>query len=1044
MTFIRVDPIAVSEGTATATFVIRLDAASSNEVKVNYTQQNGTAVNGGDFNFAFGTLTFAPGETSKQLQLPVVNDTTAERTEVFWLDLTSAVNAVIAQRYTPALIFDNDATAGTPAVSVGDVVVDESARTATFFVSLNRPSTGLVSMSYSTADSTAVAGQDYRQLVGTLNFSPGEMVKSVTVELLEDTVTEADERLQLNLSNAQGASFADALGLATIGANDSAATSAPAVLSWPVAASEGDTFASFVVQLSAPSLSEVSVNYTQQNETALNGSDFNFYFGTLVFAPGETTKILPISLLDNTVAEATENFWLDLSSPVNASVPQRYIPALIFDNDATVGTPDVSVGDLVVDEASRSASFFVSLNRPAATTVTVDYSSADDTSAAGQDFRSSAGTLSFAPGEVVKTVTVDLFDDSTAEVDEGFKLLLSNAVGASLADSQAQALIARNDAPPTGTPFISSRPVAVSEGDTFASFVVQLSAPSVNPVKVNYTQQNETALNGSDFNYYFGTLAFAPGETVKTLSVALHNNTTAEGTELFWLDLSAPVNATVAQRYTPALIFDNDGTTGTPGVSVSDVVVDESAQTASFFVWLNRPAVSTVRVDYASVDDTAQAGQDFTALAGSLSFAAGEMVQSVTVKIIDDNLAEPDERFSLQLSNPVGATLVDAVAGGLIGRSDTAPVSRPQVLTTPVLASEGDLAASLVVQLSAPSQNTVSVDFTQQNGTALNGSDYNYYFGTLVFAPGETLKLLPITLLNDTAVESAESFAFDLTNPVNATVPQRSTNVTIHDNDGSAAIYSHGLGNDLYSVSGVLDRIIESPRGGIDTVRASVSYVLPDHTENLVLTGSALNAVGNAGNNILRGNAANNQFDGQAGIDTVIFSGARAGYTLAGNTVSRTVSSVAEGSDSLLSIDRLQFADTILANDTTPGGNTYLAYAMFNAGFNRGPAPTELSHWTSALDRLGSGVDLAQAMITFYAPGVSNQDLVAYLWGTIVGGNIPLDQLALYVGLVDGGTYTQASLLELVATLDLNTIELAGVVGQTLSLDPAYFPAPGG
>ena len=547
MPYFRVDPIAVSEGAATATFVIRLDAASQNEIKVNYTQQNETAANGSDYNYQFGTLTFAPGETSKTLQIPLINNTVAEATEAFWLDLYGPVNAVVAQRYTPALIFDNDATPGTPAVSVSDVVVDETGRSATFFVSLDRPANGLVTLGYASADDTAQVGQDYRQAVGTLTFAPGEMVKTVTVDLIDDGLAETDERLQLLLlSNVSGASVADGVGVATIGANDAAPTSTPQVLSWPLAAGEGDTFASFVVQLSAPSGNEVSVNYTQQNETAANGSDYNYHFGTLVFAPGETTKSLSIALLNNTVAEATESFWLDLYGPVNAIVPQRYTPALIIDNDTVAGTPAISISDAIVDESAQLARFFIALDRPATSTVSVAYATADETAAGGQDYRAGAGSLSFAPGEVVKTVSVDLFDDSIAETDEHFALRLSNPNGATLADDRGVALIARNDTPPSGTPQIISRPVAVGEDETFATFVVQLSEPSVNEVRVNYTQQNETAANGSDYNYHFGTLVFAPGQTAKSLSVALLNNTAAEPTEMFWLDLYSPVNAEVA------------------------------------------------------------------------------------------------------------------------------------------------------------------------------------------------------------------------------------------------------------------------------------------------------------------------------------------------------------------------------------------------------------------------------------------------------------------------------------------------------------------
>lgn len=1043
MPYVYVDRIAVSEGAATASFVIRLDAASLSEIRLNYSQDNGTALNGSDYTYSAGTLTFAPGETSKTVQVPIINGAVVEATEFFWLELNSAVGAVIGQRYTPALIFDNDASLGTPAVTVGDVVVDEMARTANFFVSLNRPAAGVVSMNFSTTDDTATAGQDYAASAGALSFAPGEMVKTVTVNLSDDGVAEADERFQLVLTNVAGATLADGVAVATIGRNDAAPVASPQLFAWPLAASEGDTFATFVVQLSAPSLNEVRVNYSQDNGTARNGSDFSYDTGTLVFAPGETLKTLPVPVLDDTTAEPTQLFWLDLTGAINATVAQRYTPALIHDNDGNTGTPAISVSDLTIDEAALTASFFVSLDRPATSTVTVAYSSADDTARAGQDYRAGAGTLSFAPGEMVKTVSFDLFDDTTAETDEFFQVRLANPGNATLADATGVALIGRNDTAPTSTPYITARVAAASEGDTLASFVVQLSAPSLNEVRVNFSHDNGTAANGSDYSYYTGTLVFAPGETLRTLPVAVLDNTTAESTELFWLDLSGPVNAIVAQRYTPALIFDNDGTTGTPAVSVSDVVVDESAQTANFSVWLSGPSTSTVTVTYASADDSARAASDYTAVAGSLSFAPGEMVKTVCVTIVNDSLAETDERFQLLLSNPAGATLADAIGAALIARSDTATVARPQVLATPLLVSEGDILANFVIQLSAPSRNPVSVNFGHDDGTAANGSDYSYHTGTLNFAPGETVKLLPVPILNDTAIESAEAFSLDLSNPVNATVPQRYTVATINDNDGGGNVFSYGLSHDVYSVSSVLDRVIESPGGGIDTVRTSISYTLPDNVENGVLTGNALNLLGNTNNNIFKGTAAANTFDGKEGVDTVIFSGPLADYTLLGSLATRTVASVADGNDTLFAVERLQFSDTIRASDTAPGGNVWAAYAMFNAGFDRAPSTAELSMWTAQLDRLGSAQALAQAMINFYAPGVPDEALVAHLWGTIVETPIPLDALSTYVGLVANGSFTQASLLEFVSTFELNTVEIVGIVGSTLALDPAFFPIPG-
>jgi hypothetical protein len=813
-----------------------------------------------------------------------------------------------------------------------------------------------------------------------------------------------------------------------------------------IAVSEGSSLATFVVRLDAPTINAVSVNYSTANGTAVGNADVIGQVGTLTFAPGEVSKTIQIALLNNAVPEATEMFWFDLSGAVNATIPQARHHAVIYDNDGAAGTPAISVNDVVVDESGKTANFFVSLDRPSTLPVSVSYGTANDTAVAGQDYVAANGILNFAPGEMVKTVTVDLTDDALAEVDEFFRLVLSNPSAATLADATGVATIGRNDAPPTSTPQLLITPTAAGENETFAKFVVQLSAPSTNEVRVNYATANGTAVGNTDVIGQVGTLFFAPGETTRTVSVALLDDTNAEAAEGFWFDLGSAVNATIPQSRVSATIYDNDGTTGTPAISVSDVVVDEvTNNTAKFNVWLDRPSLSTVTINYATANDTATAGADYVAAAGTLSFAPGEVVKTVTVNIVNDSLAETNEYFKLLLSNPGNATIADGVGAALIGLSDTAAVSQPQVLSGPVIRSEGDTYADFLVQLSAPSTNEVRVNYSTANGTAVGNSDVIGQVGTLRFDAGETTKIVRVLLLNDTTVEQTENFWFDLSSAVNATIPQARTSGTIIDNDG-AVTYSYGISNDQYTVTSAADRIAESPNGGVDTVRSSVSYILPDNVENLVLTGSlGLTATGNAGNNVLRGNSGNNLLDGQGGIDTAIFSGSLAGYTInPGANGSIIVTGGPDGSDQLVGMERAQFANVLLAADTSPGGNTYAAYAMFNAGFNRAPTIDELSLWTSTLDRLGGDTqDLAQTMINHYAPGVSNEALVTHLWGTIVGGAIPTDSLATFTGLIVNGTFTQASLLDFVAFNPLNTDEIVQIVGTVLNLDPGHFPAPG-
>lgn len=1034
--------VVIDETATMAEITVQLSAPSTNEVRVSAQTDNGTAIANSDFQFARDTLTFAPGQTLKTFYVPILPDTTAEPTELFWLQLYSPVNATLPRPYTLLTLADNDATAGTPAMTIGDAVVDESAQTVTLPVLLSRPSAGAVVVDYATAADTASAGDDFLAAAGRLSFAPGETAKTITIKLVDDGLAEVDERFSVALSGASGATFADAVGTVTIARNDDAPVSTPYVYTTPVSVGEGDTVATLVVRLSAPATNEVRVSYQTENNTATANSDFQFARDTLIFAPGETAKAIFIPLLDGTVAEPTADFSVQLYSPVNATLSRPYTGIVVHDNDGATGTPAITVGDVIVDEGAMSAQFVVSLSRPSVGTVTVGYATADDNARAGADYRAASGTLSFAPGEMVKTVTVDLLDDAAAEGDEFFRLVLSGPTAATIAADTGTALIGRNDGAPESRPYLSVTPLAVTEGG-MALFAAQLSAPSVNEVRFSYQTDNVTATANSDYSFARQQLVFAPGETTKFIEIPTLDDTVAEPAQSFYLELYNLANATAPVSYIPALIVDNDGTTGTPAISVNDVAVNETDQVARFFVSLDRASTQTVTVRWDTTDDTALAGSDYQAASGTLSFAPGEMVKTVAVQLADDTLTEFLESFQVRLSAPANATLGDATGAAFIGRSDGPLVSRPQVSASPLTVAEGDTFATWLVQLSAPSSSEVQVSWQTENATAVANSDYVFDRQAVVFAPGETLRVLRLPLLDDTAAESTESVTLRLYNPVNATVSQATYTVSIIDNDSGFAVGSRGLSNDRYEISSVLARIAESPGGGTDTVVASVSYTLPENVENLVLTGSAANGIGNAGHNVFVGTAGNNTFDGQTGIDTAVFSGPRAAYTVTGGAASRTVSGGADGTDTLLSIERLRFADQVLASDTLPGQNTYLAYAMFNAGFDRGPTASELALWTSQLDRLGSTRDLAQAMINYYAPGVPDEALVAHLWSTIVETPIPLDALQLYVGLVGNGTYTQASLLELVATLDFNTVEITGIVGGSLVMDASFFPVPG-
>jgi hypothetical protein len=195
-------------------------------VNVAYATSDGAAVAPDDYGVTNGQLTFAPGETSKTVDVPVKGDTAAELTESFAFDLGSPVHADIADGHGEGEITDNDPD---PSFSIGDVSVSEGdagTTTATFTVSLSAVTFKTATVQYFTMDGSAVAPGDYAIQSGTLTFVPGETTQQVTVDVAGDTSSEGDEYFTVELSDAANASIAPGGGTGTITDDDALPTSA--------------------------------------------------------------------------------------------------------------------------------------------------------------------------------------------------------------------------------------------------------------------------------------------------------------------------------------------------------------------------------------------------------------------------------------------------------------------------------------------------------------------------------------------------------------------------------------------------------------------------------------------------------------------------------------------------------------------------------------------------------------------------------------------------------------------------------------------------
>ena len=162
---------------------------------------------------------------------------------------------------------------------------------------------------------------------------------------------------------------------------------------------------------------------------------------------------------------------------------------------------------------------------------------------------------------------------------------------------------------------------------------------------------------------------------------------------------------------------------------------------AVFNLSLSAPSGSTVTVDYATAEGLGERTRPTTtAASGTVTFNPGEVSKQITVQVVGDIAIEPNETYSVNLSNPTNATIAGAgFALGTITDDDAPTIIDRRTPRSPE-GNAGTVNAVFTVTLSAPSGNTVTVDYATADGSAIAPGDYVSVSGTVTFNPGETTK----------------------------------------------------------------------------------------------------------------------------------------------------------------------------------------------------------------------------------------------------------------------------------------------------------------
>lgn len=316
-------------GSTKAKVVLTLDKPSTEEITVEVSTEDGTAIDGEDYEALNAeTITFAAGETKQTVNINLISDLISEEDENFFVQLGNPQNAEVEQVEATVVIANDDK----PSLSIARAVLvtegEKGKTNAEILVSLSAPVSQTVTVAYKTTDGTAKsAGKiaDFTNTKGTLTFKAGEIAQKIIVPIIDDKLTEKDETFTVTLSKANGALLdtSAAKSKITIVDNDSVAVKPTlSVVANPTKVLEGSQ-ASFTVNLSSASTKAVSVKFATADGSAKNGSDYEKITGTLIFEAGETKKSVFVPVFRDKVSENNEIFSLKLSNAIEATLNSK-------------------------------------------------------------------------------------------------------------------------------------------------------------------------------------------------------------------------------------------------------------------------------------------------------------------------------------------------------------------------------------------------------------------------------------------------------------------------------------------------------------------------------------------------------------------------------------------------------------------------------------------------------------------------------------------------------------------------------------------------
>ena len=811
----------VDEAAGSVTIRANLKNSSALDSSVTYTTSNLTATggteSGGGNDYETQTneeLSFSAGDTNAEITIPIYQDSENEGNETFVVTLSNAEGVVFSggsSTLTATITIVDDET---PTVSVVDssLSVSEQAGSTSIEFELSGPTSRDVAITYFTSitgDDTAEQDDFTAQSLTTATITSPGTTGLIEIPIHNDSDSE-NETFTLTLSGISGADFEGGSSIVVeVTIVDDEGLPILTVDSTPVTAIEGSSSAEIGLTIAPPPTGNVTVTYSTEGITASNdGTDYvvRTNANKTISSSGTGTIIIPI--IDDVGYEPTETFNVKITEVTGAAFGAnvREIPKLvtILDNEPN---PVLSVQNTSVTASeSGNAEIVVQVTNPSDNPITFRYSTTAGT-ATSADFTVQSSTLHTFGSGITDTILIPIASDQIDEIDEQFKVTFADLSGATFGnagapevtvtiedDDQAQISVARNASRYSSNyEYYENR----SEG---MEFIVNMSNKSSRDTSVTWTASTEfgdTATLGEDYgvvsNSHTGTVVISAGSTSATFRVPISDDKSNELTESFTITLSNPSGgAEILDGAAKGYIYDNDGE---PTLTVSTIVsASEADGHIEIPLYLSATTYETVQVNYTTTAGTATgAGVDFETQTGRLhSIPAFSSSSSILIPIVNDELFEGTESFTVTLTNPTNAyfpgSAISQYSFSRLSRveisvtifdNDTEPVISLESTTSQI--NEGDGTLTIRANLSNASDFAASVSYSTKDLSASGGSGLDYEAQAnqiLNFPEGTTYAEINIPINQDNLNEGDETFSVTLSNPSNAIFADSQSTIT--------------------------------------------------------------------------------------------------------------------------------------------------------------------------------------------------------------------------------------------------------------------------